>query len=231
MRQRHSTFEYSCNLCKTKFASEEVLKGHLSNEHDIAKGKRFQCPNCGKVFNHRGNMRAHIKAVHTVHPPLNCHLCKYVATYPGNLKKHITTVHEEIAIKCDHCYYKAKHSTTMERHIESEHMREFTCEVCSYNTKDKKSFKRHLFIHGEDGAYKCATCDFRTKTPDSLNIHEKYHKPPQYICDKCEYKSHNQANFSTHKKTKHGNAQHECLTCGKMFMYKRHLLKHESKHV
>ena len=233
IRQRHSTFEYSCNLCETKLASEQDLKDHLAIQHDIAKGRirRFQCPDCEKVFNRGANLRAHIKATHTVYPPLNCKLCKFVALYSGNLKKHIVTAHEEKTIKCDDCYYKVKHATTMEKHIESEHRREYTCEVCSYNTKDKKSFRRHLFIHGEDGAYKCSTCDFRTKTPDSLKTHEKYHKPPQYICDACEYTSHNQANFSTHKKTKHGNPQHKCITCGKMFLHKRHLLKHESKHV
>ena len=233
MRQRHSTFEYSCNLCKAKFASDEVLKGHHTIEHDIATGSvhKSHCPNCEKVFYRDHNLRAHIKAVHKVRTPLNCQLCKYVAAYPANMKKHIIMIHKEKAIKCDHCYYKAKYAATMEKHIESEHGREYTCEVCSYNTQDKKSFRRHYFIHGEDGAYKCGTCDFKTKTPDSLKAHEKYHKPPQYICDTCEYSSHNQANYSTHKKTKHGNAQQKCLTCGKMFMYKRHLLKHESKHL
>ena len=234
MRHKHSTFKYSCNLCETKYALEQALKDHLTIEHAIIRSRlvRYPCPKCDKVFKNDFNMRAHMR-VHAVYPPQNCKLCGYVAKYPANLRKHEIRVHEEKILKCDNCSFKAKNAATMEKHIENEHRKptHFTCEICSYDTTRKKSLRVHLLVHSEIATQKCGTCDFKTKTRDSLKTHEKYHKPPQYICDTCEYTSHNQANFSTHKKTKHGNAEHKCSTCEKMFMYKRHLKKHESKHV
>ena len=232
IRRRHS--EYKCNLCETKSATESALKIHLANEHNTGKITKFHCPHCGKVFNIAKNMRAHVNStVHKVLPPQNCQLCKFATKYPKQLKRHVMIVHEEEVLKCDHCSFKAKHAATMEKHKESDHMRKggFKCGVCSYETNKGRYLARHNLTHSEVKSYICGTCDFRTKTPHALETHEKYHKPPQYICDSCEYTSHNGANFSTHKKVKHGNAQHKCRTCEKMFMFKRYLVKHEKKHI
>ena len=43
-------------------------------------------------------------------------------------------------------------------------------------------------------------------------------------------KSYNSANFSTHKKTKHGNVEHKCDLCGENFQYLRHLVRHQDNH-
>ena len=42
--------------------------------------------------------------------------------------------------------------------------------------------------------------------------------------------NHSTQHLSTHKKTKHGSAEHKCDKCGQNFQYLRHLLRHQNSH-
>ena len=62
-KKREKTHE--CHLCHLKFHRPEHVKRHLKSH---SSEKPFQCDevNCGKRFNRKDNLRAHLKKVHHI---------------------------------------------------------------------------------------------------------------------------------------------------------------------
>ena len=54
----------------------------------------FECDSCHKVFNLKGNLLKHIKALHSVtKPKFNCSECSKSFSFSLNLTKHEKLVH------------------------------------------------------------------------------------------------------------------------------------------
>ena len=161
--------------------------------------------------------------------PQKCPKCEFVTKGVETLRRHVRVVHRE-ALKCSSCDFEATSPVMLKKHKRNQHQREFICRYCNYKAKNPYHIWRHELTHSDVADYMCDKCDFRTKTPQSLKTHSLYHESPKYICDLCQYTSCNSANFSTHKKTKHGTERHKCDQCEDTFQYHRHLVRHQENH-
>ena len=232
IRKQHCALKYSCNICDMKFTVVDGLKDHLSAQHNVvtARIRSCKCPHCNKEVKYASNLQAHIRAIHRTHLPQKCTTCEFVAHSSSKLRRHVSVVHLREPTKCSSCDFETKNPETLKKHRVNQHDKELLCRYCSYKTKKTNHIRRHELTHSNVADYMCDKCDFRTKTPQSLKTHGLYHESPKYICDQCQYTSFNSANFATHKKTKHGTAQHKCDLCGQIFQYLRHLVRHQDNH-
>lgn len=84
-----------CSECgKSSFKSETAYKQHLKSHFETLeeKAKHF-CPQCGKDFTSRNNLKAHVQAVHSTTLPFACSLCDAAYGYKKLLQKHMAKVH------------------------------------------------------------------------------------------------------------------------------------------
>ena len=233
---KHADIFTSCRVCKKTFQLIKGLRKHESNMHNIGTYKKDNkkkklCLVCGKAVVGK-NMSSHIIRVHSDNPKLMCSYCNYETRKgEGRMKRH-EQIHLTDKIECDFCTCSTRAEEALGKHkVKVHELGEIhMCTSCDYKSEFKNMLKRHELTHSIDSPYTCDECDFKTKTPHSLKIHSFYHQDPKFVCDNCEYTSHSAANLYTHKIVKHQTAKHECVQCGKLFHYKRHLHRHQASH-
>ena len=140
-----------------------------------------------------------------------CDVCQTEFTSVDALRNHIGGMPE----KCDSCKFETFCPVRLKRHnsfcTKRESNRDLHCRYCKKPVPFRLGhLRRHELTHSDVPNYLCDKCNFKTKTPQGLKNRSLYHEDPKYFCDKCDYKSFNSANLSTHKNTKHGNAEHKC---------------------
>ena len=233
VRKQHCTFKYSCVICNMQFVVVGALKTHVSAQHNggtTAKTCYLKCPHCDREVKYARNLQHHINLKHN---PQKCTTCEFVTQTAEQLKKHVQIVHLQEPVKCSSCDFESNSLETLMKHIKNHHTKRHLCRYCSYKTNKTHHLWRHELTHSNVADYKCEKCDFKTKTPYSLRVHSLYHSEyPKFVCDQCHYRSYNSANFSTHKKTKHGTGtnQHKCDQCGDSFQHLRHRDRHQISH-
>ena len=89
----------------------------------------------------------------------------------------------------------------------------FSCGICDYDTKSKKSFKKHVRSE-HPTKKKCTKCNFVSEHKTSINRHSRLVHGDKYKCDQCGKK----IPLSTAEKHKelHGKL-YECNLCRKFF--------------
>lgn len=90
-----------CGICSARFYNKSKLSRHMKTHTE----KEYQCQLCSRMFNHRYNVTAHLKAVHRIGanelkaspPAINiCQLCGRVFDRKKTLELHLRTVHEAV---------------------------------------------------------------------------------------------------------------------------------------
>ena len=232
IRKLHCTFKFSCNICDTQVATMSYLRDHISAKHDVVTGRvrSYKCPHCDKGVKNASSLQAHIDAMHTIRPYQKCPICEFVTQNIFKMRSHVKLVHLWEPQKCSSYDFETMNSETLKKHKNNERNKKLLCRYCNYKGKKPENLRRHILTHSDAANYICDQCDFRTKTPQSLKVHSLYHEAPKYICELCQYTSCSSANFSSHKKTKHGTTQYKCDQCGEIFQYLRHLFRHQDNH-
>ena len=84
--ERQHDGQHHCMKCDYKTKRKELLKTHMSSNHD---GPKFVCPNqlCRRVYSSKANLRSHMKSCH------NCDKCQETFDYNNELKKHKRVAH------------------------------------------------------------------------------------------------------------------------------------------
>ena len=75
--------------------SHHAYLGETAKPANASK-KSHICKECGKQFNHAGNLRKHL-LTHTGEKPYSCGFCKREFAQSGNLKRHIASHHSDIS--------------------------------------------------------------------------------------------------------------------------------------
>jgi len=76
--------------------------------------------------------------------------------------------------KCHICSYSTKNKASFKRHLRKHTgERPFQCKLCSYTALDRSAMKRHVLRHTNERNFKCKLCSYRTYRKDHLNDHEK----------------------------------------------------------
>ena len=109
--------------------------------------KPYECKQCGKRFQHTGNLRVH-ERVHTGEKPCECKQCGKRFQHTGNLR-----IHERVH--------------TGERPYE--------CKQCGKFFQDTGGLRVHKKVHTGERPYECQRCGKCFSIVGNLRRHEKVH--------------------------------------------------------
>ena len=197
--KKHGNFEETC--CSETFKSFWMYNRHMQDIHG------FKCDHCDKIFAKLSQLKNHKKYVgpKTMTP---CSICKREFNDIGNLRRHIRQVHTDLKpYKCDKCDLRYGDAGNLKRHIKGKHegVRQ-QCKQCNQKvfigtmTIHKQTFHSNKI-------FKCNFChkDFRTRYGLGSHVN-KSHKtiPTKYTCEICGENEF----YTPQDKSKHKTAEH-----------------------
>lgn len=158
------------------------------------------------------------------------------ATNSINEKKY----YPEIGLDIQHTYLDLKSS---KKDIPDKNLlprklsrRQFICDICGFNFKDKASVRRHIIgKHSFERPFKCSSCPKDFKYKNNLNEHKLTHQDINtgitHCCAECDYKTKFKSSLKNHYIRKHtNNYDFSCEQCGKRFKMEWDLKFHLSTH-
>ena len=229
VRQKQCIF--SCDLCGFTSRNRDSIRDHKKRNH---MEKKLKCPECGKAYGVRRDLRKHIKT-HSIQYP--CKICGKTYKEERNYRNHIKT-HENDYIRpswpCDQCEKRFSTKYVLQVHkdqVHQGHMPEWLCPVCGKNFKQKHSLVEHQLIHTGERPFACKICakTFRHRT--TCRKHEMLHTDIRlFTCEICgkDFKQRNSLKIHAVVHTRERN--HQCSVCNKMFTQKQALIRHYRIH-
>ncbi len=139
-----------------------------------------------------------------------CHFCRKTFDRPGRLAAHIRQIHTlERPYNCHHCE-KAFSTTRIRDEHERTHTGEkpYQCGFCAKQFRSTSNLAVHQRIHAEERAYKCTLCDKSFKQQATLQHHQSVHtKEKPFQCPGCNKSYKRRHNLKEHMKSRHPHLQ------------------------
>nr|XP_024215963.1 zinc finger protein Xfin-like [Halyomorpha halys] len=234
--KRHQKYEcgkepqFQCPYCSHKAKHRSNLKSHMIYMHSLP----YVCTKCNKGYRIRQSLYSHQKHECGKDPQFHCPYCTYGAKQKASLKRHIICV-ADFPYVCNRCNkaYRIKNSFYKHQKFDCGLDPQFHCPHCSYRAKHKTSLKRHLifkhlssvvqishmFVTGvirdidsriaftaiKMLPYVCTQCNKGYRIKQSLYSHQKHECgiDPQFPCPYCPYKAKQKPNLKRHIHFKH----------------------------
>nr|XP_034833020.1 gastrula zinc finger protein XlCGF26.1-like [Maniola hyperantus] len=177
----HFTFhtderKYKCPVCDMRFKYYNSIPIHM-RQHTDRTNKQFLCDDCGQTFLAKGNLREHIKRIHSAKSGYCSECCKHFSNLEMHMWKHAGLR----PLKCELCPNSYFDTRSLSSHINIRH----------------KGAER----------YQCTVNDCTAKFPTRamLDYHvTRYHKAIKpFSCDKCLRSFYRNGDLSRHKKGTH----------------------------
>lgn len=197
-----ASFDLRCNLCQ--FETKEVRKYNKHMKQHFP-GPPYNCdyPRCTYSFEKIQPMIVH-RAAHCDDRPYTCH-----------------------------CGMRFRTNNTLIAH-KKVHLgkKEFTCPDCGMAFATKNTLNQHSVTHSDVRPYLCDLCGFATKFQSHLIAHKRIHTGEVFNCQfpKCSYFTPKRSQLKAHMRAHLGIRAHVCEICGKTFIEKSHLVRHEKLH-
>ncbi|XP_048367502.1 zinc finger protein 771-like isoform X2 [Sphaerodactylus townsendi] len=165
--------------------------------------KPHTCPQCGKSFNKKQDLRKH-QGTHSAERPFSCLQCGRRFRL-----KQILVAHMKV-------------------HVGE---RPFACPQCGKRFRQKHHVESHQRVHTGEKPFACATCGKRYAQKQPLISHLRVHTGERpYACAECGKSFRNQATLTIHYRTHTGERPYRCLLCGKTCSQLQHLKSHQRVH-
>uniref|UniRef100_A0AAQ4QES1 C2H2-type domain-containing protein n=1 Tax=Gasterosteus aculeatus aculeatus TaxID=481459 RepID=A0AAQ4QES1_GASAC len=167
--------------------------------------KTFLCETCGKYFQHKKSLLAHVKRFHSVDQPYVCNTCgkRFMDKSPFELHKRVHS--DEKPFSCQICGKYFKFSNGLKFHMETHTgERPFSCNTCGKTFTLKSHLTFHTRIHTGERPYSCITCGKTFTQTSHLKSHTRIHtgeKP--YCCKICERCFRSSSNLIVHMRKIH----------------------------
>ncbi|XP_033126117.1 zinc finger protein 729-like isoform X2 [Anneissia japonica] len=193
----------ACDQCNRVFLEPARLAKHKRMAHE--KQQEFMCDTCGKMFNRKDSLKAHIRT-HTQETVANCKECnkkfKSRIAYDMHLKIH----RNQRDFKCTLCDKTFIQKGNLNKHLLTHNQTfNFECEVCKRKFNNPALLKRHALIHDELSKLVCDLCGHKFTRQYFLNKHIKQHHEFQNSChcEQCGTFLKTVASYRRHMRRKH----------------------------
>ena len=142
---------------------------------------------------------------------------------------------------CSICHVNFYSTQKLKAHIAKRHVQhtKHECPTCHKTYGDSQVLKIHMRSHNPaERRFECDQCDKKYTSVGKLNEHKKkVHEGVDagpFTCATCAKVFAHRQNLKAHEpncsqKSDRGEAQHECIFCGKRYRYKRDLTRHQVK--
>ena len=189
VKLEESELKYSCDQCKRKFWTENILENHTRTRHISPLPKETYCRLCQIDFSCPKGQRVHIRNVH-------------------KSKEEMEAIREGadvlLNINCQHCQRYVYSNKCLKLHTNSSHKidlpKDTTCKLCQVEFKTVFRQRVHIGnMHKTNSEYEaikeganikmdiaCKHCGKEVYSTRTLNYHmQKLHNKVDQVCDVC----------------------------------------------
>nr|XP_034837890.1 LOW QUALITY PROTEIN: zinc finger protein 320-like [Maniola hyperantus] len=252
-RRKFKYFQLFCETCQIKFTCKKDSDEHRDTVHKETWSAI--CEVCGKLFASRGAYSSHIR--YHLPPSFFCEHCDYRSSYRWDLVKHLL-IHtgEPICIPGVRQAVRESRRVLLAHQIPSRPPSSVSTattaaatggtwsNICSYTPVSPSVFQVCGKLFASRGAYSshiryhlppsffCEHCDYRSSYRWDLVKHLLIHTGiKQYQCSQCPNNYYTVSNLREHERVVHERVlRYACDVCGKMFYDRTHLRRHVDSH-
>ena len=213
-----------CAECDTLFYFQEDFTNHMAIKHEI--NCPYECKQCGEGFKEREHFILHYDA--------HCRTksCEGKECNKRAMSRESETTHNERPFICDLCGKTFKSQFDLKQHVNGVHTtkRGYRCPVCCKSFKTNRARQaHHKAVHVIiDQHYQCEKCNRSFKMERYLQAHHSrvHDRQIRFKCD-CGKGFWHKSEFTRHSRIHSGVRAFVCGSCGKSFIYKWHLSRHQ----
>ncbi|KAL4221273.1 hypothetical protein ACF0H5_019536 [Mactra antiquata] len=224
----HCTYEN----CDFSAKLPHVLDKHIERVHMI--NVNLFCWVCDYKAIEMRDLCFHLKD-HFPKPPYMCDIegCEVKLFRLSLFVRHHMSHLKERPYQCDVCMKSYSTYNQMTTHKKLHLGRQFECDVCYKKFTTKGVMTQHRAIHFDNKPYLCDLCGFSTKHQSHLISHRKVHTGEVKKCTfpNCNYTTPKAGHMTQHMNAHLNIRDHVCQVCGKSFVVRSKLLRHERIHL
>ncbi|XP_025757288.1 zinc finger protein 782 isoform X3 [Oreochromis niloticus] len=176
-------------LCSSQEGEQLGLKQETDSSADNTaasesqtetRKKSLQCDTCGKTFQYKCLLTAHL-TVHTGEKPFPCSKCGKKFSQRTRLKSHMRIHTGEYPYSCNSCGEKFIDLSTLKAHVRI-HTAEksYPCSTCGKEFRQKSALKSHVRVHTGEKRHFCSTCGESFIWNMQLIRHRRIHTDKQF---------------------------------------------------
>ncbi|VEN42903.1 unnamed protein product [Callosobruchus maculatus] len=220
---------------------EETQDLQLKSNYEIIKPKQglieYKCIQCPETFNSQAKYDKHLLR-HKFKKKYSCTECSAAFSVENNLKIHLVVVHEKGDGRCPICGINLafQRSASLRSHLIMHQSEEtLVCKQCNAEYDKEEEYIKHMTSHssakkttakGTEYPATCSYCGLEFDKIIEYREHLSYHaKLNRLLLNRSRKKS--QKLTASTKQTAKG---HICSTCGKGFIKRSLLVRHERIH-